>query len=226
MTIYCFSGLGADERAFQLLDFSNWTVIHVKWIDAQPNETLEHYAQRIGSVIDTTQPFVLLGLSFGGMLCVELAKTLNPSQVILLSSIAGRHEMPLRMKVSGAFNLYRLVPAKYFNQPSKIAHSLFGVKTQEEIHLLDQILKDSDAKFVKWALNAITQWKNTKVPNCFRIHGTEDRIFPYKLQTVDATISGGGHFMVVSHANEVSASIHKAISTKNVNSSCNSAEKQ
>lgn len=217
MKIYCFSGLGADERAFQFLDFSGHTVVHVKWIDVHSDETLESYAQRIGEIIDTSEAFVLLGLSFGGMLCVELSKTFNPTQIILLSSITGRHEMPIRMKISGALNLYRFVPAKYFNQPSKIAHRLFGVKTELEINLLDQILKDSDAHFVKWALNAITQWKNTEVPSCYRIHGTLDRIFPYKLQRVDTTISGGGHLMVVSHADEVSAAIKKAISLIKVN---------
>lgn len=217
MTIYCFSGLGADERAFQFLDFSHHTIVHVKWIEALPNESLKSYAHRIGAIIDHKEPFVLLGLSFGGMLCVELSKHLNPVQVILLSSITSRNEMPARMKLSGALRLYRIIPSKYFNQPSKIAHALFGVKTEKEKNLLDQILRDSDPKFVKWALNAITQWKNKTTPNCYRIHGTKDRIFPYTLQTVDVTIQDGGHLMVVSHAEEVSTAINEVISLNNVN---------
>lgn len=217
MTIYCFSGLGADERAFQYVDFSHHTIIHVKWIDAELNESLENYAHRIASIIDQSQPFILLGLSFGGMLCVEISKTIKSEKLILLSSITGRHEMPARMKISGALNLYRFVPAKYFNKPSKIAHFLFGVKTEKERNLLDQILQDSDPKFVKWALEAITKWKNTQVPVCHRIHGTEDRIFPYKLQNVDKTIQCGGHLMVVSQADEVSNAINSCISINNVN---------
>lgn len=217
MTIYCFSGLGADERAFQYIDFSHHTIVHVKWIDANPNETLENYAHRIASIIDQSQPFALLGLSFGGMLCVEISKKMKPEKLIVLSSITGRDEMPARMKISGALNLYRFVPAKYFNKPSKIAHYLFGVKTEKERNLLDQIVQDSDPKFVKWALEAITKWTNTQKPICHRIHGTEDRIFPYKLQKVDTTIQGGGHLMVVSHADEVSSAINSFISTNNVN---------
>ena len=105
MNIYCFSGLGADRRAFQYLDFDQNTVTHVPWIDALPNETVESYAKRMSSVIDTSKPFIIMGLSFGGMLCVEMTKFLKPSGVILLSSITGRHEMPIRMKITGFLKL-------------------------------------------------------------------------------------------------------------------------
>lgn len=217
MKIYCFSGLGADERAFQFIDFSSHTIVHVKWIEAQTDETLENYAHRIGSIIDKSEPFILLGLSFGGMLCVEISKLLKPEKLLLLSTITCRDGMPLRMKIAGAFHVYNLIPAKYFNQPSKIAYQLFGVKTEEEKNLLDQIIRDSDPTFIKWALKAISKWKNTQIPSCYRIHGTQDRIFPYKLQNVEDTIKDGGHLMVISHAEEVSAAINSCISTINVN---------
>ena len=39
--IYLFSGLGADERVFQKLDFSNYEVTFVKWIEPIQNEPIE-----------------------------------------------------------------------------------------------------------------------------------------------------------------------------------------
>ena len=227
MTIYCFSGLGADERAFQFLRFPEYVIIHVNWIDPLKNESLESYAYRISKVINTSEPFILLGLSFGGMLCIEITKIMKPEALILLSSIAGRHEMPVRMKISGALNLYRFVPTKYFTKPSKIAHFLFGTSTQHEKTLLNQILMDSDPKYTQWALQAITNWKNTEVPACFRVHGTVDRIFPIQLiKNVDHQIKGGGHLMVISNADLVNKAINTCLSINNVKNMANIIQKQ
>lgn len=227
MNVYCFSGLGADERAFQFLNFPNHSLIHVPWIQPLKNESLESYAHRIGKIIDTTQPFSLIGLSFGGMLCTEIAKEKKPVSLILLSSIAGRHEMPVRMKIAGSLNLYAAIPSNYFTKPSKIANFLFGTKSNQERKLLNQILLESDPLYTKWALQAITKWKNIEVTPCFRVHGSKDRIFPVQLiKKVDYVIKGGGHLMIVSLAKEVSLAINACISTNNVKMSSTITQKQ
>lgn len=207
MNIYCFSGLGADYRAFQFIDFAEHNVIHVPWIDPVSNETLESYANRLGDIISTNEPFVLIGLSFGGMLALEISKTKKPHQLILISSIVAHSEKPARMKIAGKLKLYQFVPKKYFTRPNRIAYSLFGTKTAQEKELLDQILKDSDPDFIRWALNSISQWKNKEKLACKRIHGTDDRIFPIKNLSIDVAIEGGGHLMVVSHSKEVGKAI-------------------
>lgn len=211
MNIYCFSGLGADHRAFQFIDFAEHNVVHVPWIHPLSNETLESYANRLGEIINTAEPFVLIGLSFGGMLALEISKTKKPHQLILISSITSHSEKPTRMKIVGKLKLYQCVHKKYFTRPNKIAYSLFGTKTAQEKELLDQILEDSDPDFIRWALNSISQWKNEEKIECKRIHGTEDRIFPIKNLICDVKIEGGGHLMVVSHAKEVGIAILKWI---------------
>lgn len=71
--LYIFSGLGADERVFQKLDFFGFTTIFIKWVVPQEKETIEDYATRILNQITTTKP-ILIGLSFGGIIAVEVAK--------------------------------------------------------------------------------------------------------------------------------------------------------
>ncbi|WP_221394889.1 hypothetical protein [Dyadobacter sp. NIV53] len=83
--IYIFSGLGADERVFQRLDFSESSAIFIKWIIPLNNETIEHYATRLLDQIHTTQP-VLIGLSFGGIMAVEVAKQIDTEKIILIAS--------------------------------------------------------------------------------------------------------------------------------------------
>jgi len=209
--IYCLSGLGADERAFVYLELPGHELRHVQWITPLPNESLESYATRLIPQLDQTEPFVLLGLSFGGMLAVEMQKQLHPVQTILLSSIAHVTEKPARMHLMKRLNAYAWIPSKYFVRPSAMAFNLFGAHTERERRLLTEILADSDPSYMRWALKAIAHWKNTQHINHIRIHGDADKLFPIRGFDPDFVIQGGGHLMVVSHAKQVSDAILMAL---------------
>ena len=81
--LYIFSGLGADERVFQLLDFSGFSTTFIKWTPPIENETIENYAERILKQINTTKP-TLIGLSFGGIIAIEVAKLIDTEKVIVI----------------------------------------------------------------------------------------------------------------------------------------------
>lgn len=215
MKIYCFSGLGADERAFKYLDLHPYELVHVKWLDPLERETLESYAKRMGATVNQNEPFILMGLSFGGMLVQELSMYMHPRKTILISTISGKHEQPFRMKISKLFNLYNLIPSKYFNRPSSIAFRLFGAKSEGERELLSEILQDSDPKYIRWALNAIAGWNNTQTVEAFRIHGSDDQLFPLSSVKPDYVVAGGGHLMVVSHAKEIEQQLLNVIDPVN-----------
>lgn len=215
MKIYCFSGLGADERAFKYMDLHPHEVVHVKWLDPLEDETLESYAKRMGEVVNQDEPFVLMGLSFGGMLAQELSMRMRPRKTLLISTISGKHEQPFRMKISKWFNVYNLIPATYFNRPSAIAFRLFGAKSQGEQELLSEILQDSDPKYIRWALNAIARWNNTQTVDAFRIHGSDDQLFPLSSVKPDYVVAGGGHLMVISHAKEIEQQLLNEINRMN-----------
>jgi hypothetical protein len=46
-SLFIFSGLGVDERIFQKLDLSDFTVAFIKWIEPKNEETIEQYAFRL-----------------------------------------------------------------------------------------------------------------------------------------------------------------------------------
>jgi esterase/lipase len=211
MKIYCFSGLGADERVFHGMDFTPHELVHVKWIEPKENEPLKSYALRMGEVINQNEPFALMGLSFGGMLVQELSKKMNPQKTIVISSISGKREKPFRMRITNFLKLYNYVPSKYFNQPSKIGFRLFGAKSEKEKQLLTDILSDSDPNYIRWAMDAISKWNNSEVVPAFRIHGKEDKLFPCSKVKHDYTVKGGGHLMVVSHSKEIEREILKVL---------------
>ncbi|MBB5645518.1 alpha/beta fold hydrolase [Pedobacter cryoconitis] len=205
-TVYFISGLGADRRAFRKLIFPpDFELIHLEWISPHPNESLADYAARLALSIDTSVPFYLVGLSFGGMLATEIAKELNPVHTFLISSTTSFKGLPWYYRAAGKLRLQKLVPVSLLKKGNGIGLKLLGAKTPEEITLLKQLVTASDPYFMKWALTCILEWRNTERPvNLTHIHGTADNILPFRFTTKpDIIIKGGGHFMVYANATAI-----------------------
>jgi hypothetical protein len=49
--LYIFSGLGADKRVFNYLDFSKYNANFIDWINPFEKELIEDYAKRLTSQI-------------------------------------------------------------------------------------------------------------------------------------------------------------------------------
>jgi pimeloyl-ACP methyl ester carboxylesterase len=206
-TIYVFSGLGADRRVFEKLDLSGLQVIYIDWLKPRPSEAFESYVFRLADHYQIPkQGALVMGVSFGGMCIVELAKYYDFKKTILISSAKTKDELPKVLGVSKLLSLHKLLPEGANSKTAaKVLHWLFGAKTEEEKRMLDAILKDSDPDFQKWAVDKIVNWENSAVPvNCLHIHGDKDRLIP--IQYVDYTIriKGGGHMMVWNKAAELS----------------------
>lgn len=201
--IYIFSGLGADERVFQNLDFSGFQITHIKWIDPHGPETIESYASRIILQIKTVKP-ILIGLSFGGMMALEVAKQIDTEKVILIASAKSKTEIPLYYRIAGQVRLHKFLPAKLLKSTNLLTYWLFGANSEAEKKLLKQILADTDSNFLKWAINSIAGWKNqTSIKNVFHIHGTNDKIIPVIFVKCDAKVQDGGHLMTLNKADEI-----------------------
>ncbi|UII28565.1 alpha/beta hydrolase [Fulvivirga maritima] len=205
MKIYAISGLGADERAFYKLQLKH-PIIHLPWKTPVPGETLRSYAQRFLKDIDDSKPFGLMGLSFGGMVVVEIAKIKTPQKTIIISSVPTRKELPPDFRAIGSLGIVRIIPAKWLIPPKIICHWLFGVKTKEDKELLNAIIEDTDPDFFKWAIQEILMWNNTENIPLLALHGTKDRLIPCHREAL--RIRNGSHFMVVSHAESISTIIN------------------
>lgn len=206
MNVYFISGLGADERAFQRITLpERFRIHHLAWKRPREGEAMNAYARRLAEDIDTTQPFSLVGLSFGGMIAVEMNSFLSPERTILLSSAYTRRQLPFYVQWIGRVGLHRLVPPSWLKQFPLGAYWYFGTKRAAEKNLLRQFLHDADERFLGWAINAVLTWNNTTLPpRSIRIHGDRDKAIPH-YEGADAIIKRGGHFMVLTKAQEISA---------------------
>ena len=201
--LYIFSGLGADERVFQNLDFSDFSTTFIKWIVPHENESIESYATRLLDQISTTKP-TLIGLSFGGIIAVEVAKQIETEKVIIIASAKTKNEIPFYYGFAGKLGLHKLLPARLLKSSNFITHWFFGTSSEFDRKLLKQILKDTDTTFLKWAIGKIVLWKNLASPkNIFHIHGTSDRILPLNFIKCNVNIENGGHLMTLNKADEL-----------------------
>jgi pimeloyl-ACP methyl ester carboxylesterase len=209
--LYIFSGLGADERVFQLLDFSGFSTTFVKWIVPQDNETIEQYATRLIDQITTTKP-TLIGLSFGGLIAVEVAKQIDTEKVILIASAKTKNEIPFYYRFAGLFKMHRLLPTSLLKSSNFITNWFFGTSSTFDKQLLKQILIDTDPTFLKWAIDKVALWKNqTQTKNLFHIHGTSDRILPLSFVKCNSTINNGGHLMTLNKADELNSILRQQL---------------
>lgn len=100
MNCYCISGLGAGRDIFDYLQFpENWNVQHLDWLEPEVNEGFHPYVKRLSAGINTDEPFVLTGVSFGGMVAQEMATIVHPEKLILISSIRSAKGLPAFLRI-------------------------------------------------------------------------------------------------------------------------------
>jgi len=208
LKLYAISGLGADKRVFEYLKL-DCKLVPIEWIQLTLKETIEDYAIRLSQVIDQNEEFGIMGVSFGGLVAVEMSKKLNPTLTILISSAETKNELRTIFRWFGKTQLLRILPAQWFDPPRWIAYLLFGTKKEK---LLNSILDDTDPYFAKWAVNALLNWRNKeRLKNPLKISGTKDKLIPPSTDYSIKLIGDGGHFMIVDRAEEISRLINKRL---------------
>jgi pimeloyl-ACP methyl ester carboxylesterase len=210
-TIYCISGLGADERAFAKLTIEGYNLIVIQWLMPLKDETITHYAERMRQEIKEENP-TLMGLSFGGMICVEISKQIAVKKIILISSIKSCKELPFWMRTVATLKLNKIVPLKSTRLTQPIQNRMLGIESDEEKVLVQSLRRAVDLPYTNWAVNQAINWKNNWLhPNISHIHGDNDNMFPIKNIKADFIIKSGGHFMIMNRAAEVSAFINNVL---------------
>ncbi len=210
-SIYIISGLGADERVFKHLNYGAYQPIYIQWISPHKDDTMESYARRLLPQIKSPNP-VLMGLSLGGMLAVEIAGMIPTQKVIVLASAKNLGEIPFYLRWLGKTGLHKWMPVRMMKQPKRFHNWLFGAKTPATKQLLELIVSETEPAFLKWALNAILHWKSKNTAaKVFHIHGSKDHVLPLRYVKCDAVIEGGGHLMTLENANEVNVVLRKCL---------------
>lgn len=159
-----------------------------EWIEPLVNEPLVHYAARLAEVLrpQLTEPCVLGGTSFGGMVAQELAPVLGLESCLLISTVRSPAELPQ--------NWHALRPL-----------ALAG----EEAFLGQPRFKN---RFLCWAAWAVLTWEQSPAAarlTTWHLHGDRDTTFPLAQVHPDEIVVGGGHVLPMTHTDAVEAFIRQ-----------------
>jgi len=215
--LYCISGLGADERVFSKLHIEGYELRTVQWLQPLPGEQLTSYARRLIEQIESPEP-IILGLSFGGIMAIEISKLMPVSKIILISSIKTSSELPAWMHIAGKTSAYKLLPSKQISSIKAlkalrpIQNYFLGAHSEEEKRIANEYRDHVDPVYLKWAVAQVLTWNNDSIPsNLLHIHGSNDHIFPLKKIKNARIVPNGGHFMVMDKPQQIAAIIQQEL---------------
>ncbi len=188
----------------------------INWIPPIKNEPLRDYALRLKDSF-IPDDAILVGLSFGGMLATEIAKEYPLIKTFLISSSKTKFELPAYYRTGKYFPLHNWCSPNLQRWFMKKIKSFFGINSAGSQKIYEELIKNSDTHFNRWAINAIINWNNTQVPeNIFHIHGTHDLVLPYRYVKCNYTLKKGGHLMVMEQAEIISQLLLHQIATNNI----------
>ena len=154
----------------------------------------------------------MMGLSFGGMVCIEIAKQIHVEKIIIISSIKTSMELPSWMKTIAKLKLNRILPIGSSKLTEPIQNHFLGISTTEEKQMVAASRKKVTKQYSEWAVNQAINWKNDwHHPEIYHIHGDNDKMFPIKKIKPTHTLKDAGHFMILNRAEEVSLYINSIL---------------
>lgn len=205
MDIWLIPGLGFDERVFGNIHIPGVEIKYINWIDPLEKESIADYTTRLlTQILDTRDELVLIGHSFGGIICQEISYQRKVGKIILISSIRSPKENPTHFKIVGPLHLKGLFTKSLIEKTFGLWSRDHGYDTEELRTLfLSMVNKHSD-EYLKWALRELSVWKGGNPAGdtqIIQIHGTNDKTFPIGLlESPDHVIEGGDHLVVYKEA--------------------------
>lgn len=214
MKIYLLSGMGADERAFAKINLSPHRIEYVPWIKPLHKESLKDYAARMASSLEEHQ--IIMGLSFGGLVAVEIVKIKPMRKVFIISSCKTSSEIPFYYKICRYIPLHRLLPLHQVHRWHGAMNFFFGNRSPAEQKRLKEIIMSVHSDLMSWSLHQFIHWNNrTLLPNIIHIHGTKDNLLPIRFTQPHYIIKDGNHYMIYDKATEITSILHAEFSLIN-----------
>lgn len=206
MRFQLITGFGLDKRAFDPLGLPPDRFILHDLIPILPGETLKDYALRMARSMGVVPDDVVGGISFGGMLGLEIAKSLGSRGVILIAS--ADHPRHIRKRFLIWSHIARFAPDPLIRRVFGLIPWVLkrqNLLTPEGQALLNAIMTAFPPSLLREIPARIRTWEGcTPGVPVRRIHSQGDWLIrlngdPSHLQVV----TGRNHLITVSHPEAV-----------------------
>lgn len=211
MVIYAIPGLGTTEKLYVNTKIKGVEIIVLDWPIPEKNDTMQSYASKFVPQINTSVPFCLLGVSFGGMLCAELSKIISSQKTFLISTSKLRKELPWFIKTLNYLPIHKIVSEKQHRKMAYQGRWIIGFGKAYIPEFLGMVNSMTENYF-KYCINIFVTWQGSELPkNSIHIHGDADRLLRYNYVKPDYTIKSGSHAMIVFQAEEINKIIENEL---------------
>ncbi len=206
-TIYLLPGVGANMHLYDSLkvDSALFNIKHIVYPLPSKKDNMASFAQKLLSQINTTENFVLIGTSLGGMLAAELGEISKPQKIIIISSAKNRSELPFRYRFQKAIPVHLLVPSFVYKISSRLLQPIVEPDRKRFKATFVQMLKDKKPKQLKRTVGMIMEWNRTQnTTEIIQIHGTNDHTLPFKnIKNASFIVQNGSHMMTLTRFEEI-----------------------
>ncbi|KQT15072.1 hypothetical protein ASG31_15845 [Chryseobacterium sp. Leaf404] len=210
MKIYVISGLGADYKVLERLVFpEQHQVIAIDWIVPVRDEKFANYVKRMAEKVDDSEPFYLLGYSFGGIMVQEINRLKPAVKTVILGSIKSDKEKSRLIKIGQYTRIPQFLPVGLFNIKTLETYAVFRKFFDPKNPKINQYFRFTDPYYLKWSVQRIAEWKFEQKDNVIQIMGDRDIVFPFKNSKPDYIIKGGTHLFPATKHKEVSQLLKK-----------------
>lgn len=195
-------GMGANSNMYPKEKYNSLeNVIFAEWPVYEGEDTIGTIARKIIDQYQINSEMVVGGSSFGGIVAIEIAKTIGINKAILIGSATDPACInPLLKKLS---NLAEITPFQFIQ-------ALTGTVNRYMNSELLQMFEESDSEFIRAMCTALFKWEGLCGFACdiHHIHGEKDLVIFPPRQNVKI-IPGGGHLISITHAEEVASFINE-----------------
>ncbi|RFC54319.1 alpha/beta fold hydrolase [Brumimicrobium aurantiacum] len=213
-TVYFLPGQGSDARIFDSLKLdTNYTIRHLRYDTLTSKMNMKELAEKLAVNIDTTEGFALVGVSLGGMLCVELSEMLNPEKVVIISSAKNRKELPVRYRFQKAIPLYAVFPSRLIAWGAKTLQPIVEPDRDQNEATFKSMLEKKNEQYLKYSVRMIIRWeRKANTSNLIHIHGSNDHTIPIRnIDSTDFVIENGSHMMALTKGEEIGGILNRIL---------------
>ncbi len=207
--VYAIPGLGTTKELYRNIRIDGHELKVLSWPPPQQEYDLPAYAAQFISQINTHEPVNLLGVSFGGMLCAELAEQITVNKTVLISSCRNACEFPISLKLLRIFPVHRLFPDRLIRLIAKTKRRFLGFEKSFE-PVFFQMIDQMPLQYFSHCIHYIITWqRKSNAASIVQVHGTYDRLLSSKKIGNFYSVKNGTHSMVLARANEINAILNQ-----------------
>lgn len=208
LNLYLIPGMSAGEKSFEALSVpENCSATFVPWLIPHKDETIVGYSKRMMDQVKLEEPYVLVGVSFGGIIAQEAMRFLKPQGVILISTVKSSLEKPPWMRWANRARINHLLPYDLAEKMTQKPFELLPARWKRKWNQYNDYLPMRDPKYLEWGVNQVLRWEPSdagfKCP-VYHLHGQNDELFPVKYIAGHELIPDAPHIMILTHGKAVS----------------------